>query len=148
MPQEVYFIKASKTITKSCVSEKTVANKEGAVALAREILGNNAEESLVVIGLTNSHHPAYVKEFTGVDTSVTCAKRDIARALLISCATSCIIIHNHPSEYGKPRPSYIDQKFTKELVEALNAIGIELLDHFVINADGSQFTSIKNKEEV
>ncbi len=45
-------------------------------------------------------------------------------------AVSIILLHNHPS--GDPMPSASDIAFTKQVKEAGELIGIELLDHIII----------------
>ena len=45
-------------------------------------------------------------------------------------AVNVILLHNHPS--GDPSPSKADIDITKNINNALNSIGIELIDHIVI----------------
>lgn len=45
-------------------------------------------------------------------------------------AVSIILLHNHPS--GDPMPSKADVSFTRQVKEAGELIGIELLDHIII----------------
>lgn len=53
-----------------------------------------------------------------------------------------IIAHQHPS--GDITPSMEDINVTKRLVEAGKLLGIEVLDHLVVNSDNS-FTSLKER---
>ncbi|MDP3963459.1 MAG: DNA repair protein RadC [bacterium] len=53
-------------------------------------------------------------------------------------ASAVILAHNHPS--GVAAPSQTDTEITRQLVEAGNILGIELLDHIIITAHG--FSSI------
>lgn len=57
-------------------------------------------------------------------------KREICQKALLSGAVNVILIHNHPS--GSPNPSNKDKEVTKEVYEALNTIGIKLVDHIVL----------------
>ena len=45
-------------------------------------------------------------------------------------APKFIIVHNHPS--GDPTPSDKDLKFTNQLYDASEIMGIELVDHIVL----------------
>jgi DNA repair protein RadC len=54
---------------------------------------------------------------------------------------SVLLAHNHPS--GDPNPSMEDVHLTRELAEAGKLLGIQLLDHIVIGAEG--FVSLKEK---
>uniref|UniRef100_B1XW19 DNA repair protein RadC n=1 Tax=Polynucleobacter necessarius subsp. necessarius (strain STIR1) TaxID=452638 RepID=B1XW19_POLNS len=42
--------------------------------------------------------------------------------------------HNHPS--GNPLPSDADQELTKVLVNALQLVDIQLLDHCIVSGSG------------
>ncbi|MDR0993448.1 MAG: DNA repair protein RadC [Verrucomicrobiota bacterium] len=56
--------------------------------------------------------------------------REVFREAIRSAAAAILIAHNHPS--GDPVPSVEDINITRQLVEAGNIVGIELLDHIVI----------------
>jgi len=56
--------------------------------------------------------------------------REIFQVALEENAAALILLHNHPS--GDPKPSEEDIEITKELVQAGNILGIEVLDHIVI----------------
>lgn len=45
-------------------------------------------------------------------------------------AKSVILVHNHPS--GDPKPSKLDVKTTKRLIECGDLLGIKVLDHIII----------------
>ena len=49
-------------------------------------------------------------------------------------AAAIIIIHNHPS--GDPQPSKADLEITKRLKQVGEIVGISVLDHIIIGADG------------
>ena len=49
-------------------------------------------------------------------------------------AASVIVAHNHPS--GDPTPSSADAEVTRRLAEAGALLGVPLLDHVVIAAEG------------
>ena len=58
------------------------------------------------------------------------SSREIFIEALQYGAVSIVLIHNHPS--GDPTPSQSDYLVTKQVKEAGQIIGIELLDHIVI----------------
>jgi len=45
-----------------------------------------------------------------------------------------ILYHNHPS--GDPAPSREDIQITRQLVEAGQLLGIKVLDHLIVGAEG------------
>ena len=67
--------------------------------------------------------------------------REIFRFAIEVMANSIILAHNHPS--GDPQPSQEDIRATKQLIEAGNQIGINVLDHIIIG-DGI-FVSLKEE---
>ncbi|MDP2950418.1 MAG: DNA repair protein RadC [Chloroflexota bacterium] len=52
-----------------------------------------------------------------------------------------IVVHNHPS--GDPTPSQDDVDMTRQLVEAGQLLGIDVLDHIVIG--GQRFVSLRER---
>ena len=69
---------------------------------------------------TIDHTPVYVRE--------------VVRRSLDVGATAIILAHNHPS--GDPTPSRADIEMTKEIMEALGKIGIQVHDHIIVGRDG------------
>ena len=69
--------------------------------------------------------------------------RETFRPAIVSSAASLIVLHNHPSDDCEP--SEDDLNITKRLVEAGKILGIELLDHIIINLKNKYF-SFKEKE--
>lgn len=68
-----------------------------------------------------------------VDRS-TVFPREVAACALAARATGVILAHNHPS--GSPEPSRDDQAVTRELKQALGAIGVRMLDHLIVGREG------------
>jgi DNA repair protein RadC len=59
---------------------------------------------------------------------------DVFRPLIREGASGLIVIHNHPS--GAPDPSPEDLAFTDRVAQAGELLGIFLLDHVIVAADG------------
>ena len=66
--------------------------------------------------------------------------REVFKSAILNNAASVIVAHQHLS--GDPTPSMEDFNVTKRLVGAGKLLGIEVLDHLVVNGDDS-FTSLK-----
>ena len=60
--------------------------------------------------------------------------REVFKAAIVSNAAAIIVLHNHPS--GDPTPSREDREVTDRLKASGELLGIPLLDHVVIAADG------------
>ncbi|MBB4837560.1 DNA repair protein RadC [Sphingomonas kyeonggiensis] len=60
--------------------------------------------------------------------------RDIAADAIAFHAFAVVMAHNHPS--GDPTPSRADREATDRLARALDTLGVRLLDHLVVAANG------------
>ena len=67
--------------------------------------------------------------------------REIARRALELSAGAVILCHNHPS--GDPKPSAQDVAITREIVAALDVLGVAVYDHLIIGRNGQ--TSFKSQ---
>lgn len=61
--------------------------------------------------------------------------REVARRALELRAASVILTHNHPT--GDPSPSRQDIAMTKEVIAALQPLGVAVHDHVVVGRDGT-----------
>jgi DNA repair protein RadC len=80
--------------------------------------------------------------FKGSLDSILIHPREIFKEAIKLSAASIVVAHNHPT--GNPTPSREDIDVTKRLKEVGLTIGIELLDHVIIGANG-KFVSLKEK---
>lgn len=60
--------------------------------------------------------------------------REVFRSAIECCASSIIVVHNHPS--GDFKPSENDNKITKMLKESGEILRIPLVDHVIISDNG------------
>lgn len=60
--------------------------------------------------------------------------REVFKTAVMVNASRIFAVHNHPS--GNPSPSADDRLVTKRLKDAGEILGIELLDHVIIGANG------------
>ncbi len=60
--------------------------------------------------------------------------REVFRRALLAGAPAIILYHNHPS--GDPTPSREDIQITRQLVDAGQMLGIKVLDHLIVGAEG------------
>jgi DNA repair protein RadC len=67
--------------------------------------------------------------------------REIVRRALELQASALILVHNHPS--GDPTPSRADVQMTKQVVAALEPVGITLHDHVIVGKN--RHTSFKTQ---
>lgn len=60
--------------------------------------------------------------------------REVFKTALVSNAAALVLIHNHPS--GDPSLSSEDIAITRRLKEAGDLLGIKVMDHVIVGADG------------
>jgi DNA repair protein RadC len=56
--------------------------------------------------------------------------REVFRAAIVSCASTIVLMHNHPS--GDPSPSEADIKVTRDLIRAGQLLKVEVIDHVIM----------------
>lgn len=94
-------------------------------------LQDEAQEVLAMIILDTKHHViGYSEVNRGGLTYSIASPREIAKRALLANAHAVILAHNHPS--GDTMPSQQDLDVTRNLVEALSLLEIQLLDHLII----------------
>lgn len=75
-----------------------------------------------------------VEVTSGTATNTLVHPREVFREAIRLSSTAVIVAHNHPS--GDPAPSRADMKATRQLREAANVVGIDLLDHIILGQKG------------
>ena len=84
-----------------------------------------------VLFLDNRHRVlAFEELFRGTIDGASVHPREVVRRALQLNAAAVILSHNHPS--GVAEPSQADRQITARLREALDLVGIRVLDHLVV----------------
>ena len=65
----------------------------------------------------------------------------LINVLIKNLATSCILVHNHPS--GQLTPSKADKLVTRKIIKSGKLLDIQVLDHLII-ADNNYFSFADN----
>ena len=101
------------------------------------------KEHFWVIGLSVKLSILYIDLVSlGTLTSALIHGRETYRRAIAKGVASIACVHNHPS--GDLEPSSIDLQVTEKLRCAGEIVGINLIDHIIIDNDGG-FTSIKQR---
>lgn len=74
-----------------------------------------------------------VDMFRGTLSQTTVYPREIAKAALKRNAAAVVLAHNHPS--GSAEPSAGDEHLTRTVKDALDVLGVKVIDHFVVAGD-------------
>jgi len=116
--------------------EKPLAGSPRAVYdYLRQALGGLQNEVFQVIFLNNANKIIEAEQlFQGTVDRSAIHPREVIKAALKNNATRVIFAHNHPG--GSLRPSPEDREITDRLKTACGAVGIDILDHIIVTADG------------
>ena len=102
-------------------------------------MGEYLREVFAVAWLDNRNCLIEFRElFFGTNDRAHVYVRDVVKSALDCNASSALLAHNHPS--GHFDPSDCDVSVTRDLVTALEAVGVRVLDHFIITAGTVPFS--------
>lgn len=117
------------------VASKDATSADDVARIASAMIGDSPVEKLLAIMVNGRGQvTAVVVLAQGGVSAVSATVRDVLRPVLVHQASAFIIAHNHPS--GDPTPSDDDYRFTREIAKAADLIGVPLLDHVVVAAEG------------
>ena len=119
----------------------TVNCPEDVVNLLSAEMSALEQEHLRVLMLNTRNEVMGIEEiYIGNVNSSVVRPAEVFRPAIRANATSVLAVHNHPS--GDPTPSGADASITRDLVQAGELLGLELLDHLVIG-NGKRYVSMK-----
>lgn len=113
-----------------------IRNGRDVVDLAGAYFRSLDREECWMLALDGKHQPlGFHQVSVGTLTTSLVHPRECFKALILANAAAGILVHNHPS--GDPTPSAEDLAITERLREVGILVGIALLDHVVIGANGA-----------
>lgn len=93
------------------------------------------QEYMLVVALDSRMAPlALIEASVGAVAQALVDPKVVFSALLLAGATAFMLFHNHPS--GDPEPSQQDVDLTRQMQQAGRVLGMQLVDHIVIGAQG------------
>src|SRR5215467_11457224 len=119
--------------------ESRIRSSASAYTVLQEYLDGVDREHFVVMLLDqkNSAIGLHTVSIGSLTASIVAPREVFKVAILANCA-NILIAHNHPS--GDCQPSKEDRAITQRLKEAGALLGINVLDHLVIGAEGRYFS--------
>jgi len=97
-------------------------------------LGPREFETFCCLFLDSRHRLIeFVELFRGTIDGASVHPREVVKEALARNAAAVILVHPHPS--GVAEPSHADELITVRLREALDLVGIRVLDHLVVAGD-------------
>jgi DNA repair protein RadC len=120
-----------------------VRSPEDGAKVAANFIGDEDREVFFVMCLNTKNRIIAVHRchVGGLNASIVMPREVFKSAILNNCA-SIIVSHQHPSQ--DVTPSREDISVTERLVEAGKVLGIEVLDHLIVNANADYY-SLKEK---
>lgn len=121
-------------------SHSPIVSTSAAIAYCDQVFSGLAnsgvQEEFHIVTLSTKHLPINTHLITRgtLDASLV-HPREVFRPAIRDSASAIILVHNHPS--GDATPSREDHQVTERLTEAGKLLGITVLDHVVVAADGS-----------
>ncbi len=120
-------------------SKIIISNPQQTLNFIIPILSRVGNEHLIVVMLDNNNKLLHYEVFTmGESDKIKVKLSDVQSAVSKCNATKVILAHNHPT--GRFSPSTADTIFTRSVFMCLSLLGIELLDHYIIQPDGSYYS--------
>lgn len=122
---------ARRSLGETLAARPALGSPAESAAFLRAQLRDRTYEVFAVLFLDNRHHVlAFEELFRGTLDGASVPPREVVRACLRHNAAAVILAHNHPS--GVAEPSRADVTLTQTLKQALELIGVRVLDHLVI----------------
>lgn len=122
---------------------KTISKPSDIARIIKAYIGNSDRENFVVVCMDNKNNVTAINTVSiGNINSTIAHPREIFKIAILANSAGIVIAHNHPS--GNPSPSKKDIEYTKNIVEAGEILGIEVLDHVVVGDDEQYFSFEEN----
>lgn len=117
----------------------SVKSPEDGVKAVSPLIAHTDREHFVVICL-NTKNKILHMEVAHIGALNTCFvhPREIFKGAILANAAAIVVAHNHPSQIITP--SEEDIKMTQRLSKVGDLIGIDLLDHLIINNQGEYYS--------
>jgi DNA repair protein RadC len=124
---------ARRAMWEELAARPALTSPRDSAAFLKAQLAHKPYEVFGVLFLDNRHRVlAFEEMFRGTLDGASVHPREVVRAALEHNAAACIFAHNHPS--GVAEPSAADRNITRQLRDALQLIGVRVLDHLVIGS--------------
>tara|TARA_Y100001972_G_scaffold121197_1_gene164871 strand:+ start:133 stop:627 length:495 start_codon:yes stop_codon:yes gene_type:complete len=130
-PDELVRI-AANILLEGLAGKENLTRPEDAARFLQLALAQEKNEHFAVLFLNNKHQViCFERLFNGTIDGAAVYPRVVVQRALENNAAAVIFAHNHPS--GCPDPSEADRSITRRLSQALDLVGIRVLDHFVVS---------------
>lgn len=120
-----------------------IRSPEEGLRIVQPLIADTDREHFVVVGLNAKNVPTSIEvAHIGALNSCIVHPREIFKNAILSNSAAIFLAHNHPSQNITPSPE--DIAMTERLVEAGELLGIEVLDHIIINNQNNFYSMKEN----
>ncbi|MGH8182298.1 MAG: RadC family protein [Rhodanobacteraceae bacterium] len=124
---------ARRALREELSARTALVSPRDSAAFLKAQLAHKPYEVFACLFLDNRHRVlAFEELFRGTLDGASVHPREVVRASLKHNAAAVILAHNHPS--GVAEPSAADRNITRQLRDALQLVGVRVLDHLVVGA--------------
>jgi DNA repair protein RadC len=122
---------ARRVMGEELAGREALTSPRDSAAYLKARLAHLPYEVFACLFLDNRHRVlAFEEMFRGTLDGASVHPREVVRAALEHNAAAVILAHNHPS--GVAEPSAADRNITHQLRDALQLVGVRVLDHLVV----------------
>ena len=124
-------------LARNKLKKGTMFNSPSAVTdYLQAIYATEEKEVFAMIHLDSQHRVIELETlFTGTIASASVYPREIIKSVMNKNSCKLILCHNHPS--GLAEPSSSDKAITTKIINALNFIDVEVLDHIIVGTEST-----------
>ena len=120
-----------------------VRSPEDAAKVATTFIGDDDREVFFVMCLNTKNRVVAVHRcHIGSLNSSIVAPREVFKSAILNNSASIIVSHQHPSK--DTCPSMEDLQITQRLVDCGKILGIDVLDHIIVNEKGGYYSVKEN----
>lgn len=121
----------------------TIRSPQDGANVAARFIGDDDREVFFVMCLNTKNRVVAVHRchIGGLNMSVV-VPREVFKSAILNNSASIIVSHQHPSQDITPSPE--DIEVTQRLVQCGIILGIEVLDHVVVNAKAKYYSMKEN----
>jgi len=142
LPRPVNIVKLKMVREKRLGYNTAITGVGNVIGLIKGIFKDSYREMVLVIGVDNANRPTIVHTVSvGSPNQSFVPISCVFKPLLLSNSVGFIIVHNHPG--SNLTPSSADREITERLKAVGAQLEITMLDHVILNADGSDHYSFR-----
>lgn len=146
--ETIYEVVRIKQVIKEVEADETffIRSPQDGAKVAAHFIGDDDREVFFVMCLNTKNQVVAVHRchVGGLNMSLV-VPREVFKSAIMNNSASIIVSHQHPSQ--NTIPSSEDLQVTARLVECGRILGIEVLDHIIVNAK-AEFYSLKEKGDM